>query len=330
MKRTVYGAGILSLGMAVPDRVLTNHDLEKMVDTSDEWILSRTGIRERRISDEWTATSDLAAEAGRMALKECGLSSRDVQLIILATATPDYPFPAAACTVQELLNAENAAAFDVSAACSGFLYGMTIARGLISSGEYENILLIGAETLTKICDFTDRSTCVLFGDGAGAVVLGKVPRGKGILSTYLKSDGRLTKILNMPAGGSRRPATAETVENRLHYIKMMGNELFKYATRAMEEAALEAIRRAGLEESDVDLFIPHQANIRIIDAAAKRLNFPEEKVFINIDRYGNTSAASIPIALVEAQKQGLLKDGSIVLLVAAGGGVTWASVLLRW
>jgi 3-oxoacyl-[acyl-carrier-protein] synthase-3 len=322
-------AGILSVGMAVPDRVMTNYDLEKIVETSDEWITTRTGIKERRVANPRTATSDLAAEASRFALKEAGLTNHEIELIILATATPDYPFPAAACTVQELLDAENAAAFDISAACSGFLYGMTIARGMIESGDYRYILLIGAETLTKICDFTDRSTCVLFGDGAGAVVLGRVPPGRGILSSYLKSDGRLTRILNMPAGGSRRPATRNTIDNRLHYIKMMGNELFKYATRAMEEAALEVIRRAGIQADDVDLFIPHQANIRIIDATAKRLKLPKEKVFINIDRYGNTSAASIPIALKEAREQGRVTEGSTVLLVAAGGGVTWASVLLR-
>ena len=324
------GAGILSAGKALPDRVLTNFDLEAMVDTSDEWITTRTGIKERRIADERMATSDLAAEAGRVALKQIGLESKDIDLIILATATPDYPFPAAACTVQELLDAQNAAAFDVSAACSGFLYGMSLANAMISSGQYRHILLIGAETLTKICDFTDRSTCVLFGDGAGAVVLGRVPEGSGIISTYLKSDGRLTRILNMPAGGSKRPATRETVEQRLHFIKMMGNELFKYATRAMEEAALEALRRANMQSSDIDLFIPHQANIRIIDATARRLKLPKEKVFVNIDHYGNTSAASIPIALVEAQEQGRISRGSVVLLAAAGGGVTWASALLKW
>ncbi len=327
MKR---GAGILSIGMALPERVLTNFDLEAIVDTSDEWITTRTGIKERRIAEDRVATSDLAAEAGRVALKEIGLSSKNVDLIILATATPDYPFPAAACSVQDLLDAENAAAFDISAACSGFLYGMSLARSMINSGQYRYILLIGAETLTRICDFTDRSTCVLFGDGAGAVVLGEVPEGSGILSTYMKSDGRLTRILNMPAGGSRQPATKESVDQRLHYIKMMGNELFKYATRAMEEAALEALKRADMDTSDVDLFIPHQANIRIIDATARRLKLPKEKVFVNIDRYGNTSAASIPIALVEAQEQGRITNGSVVLLVAAGGGVTWASALLKW
>jgi 3-oxoacyl-[acyl-carrier-protein] synthase-3 len=316
--------------MALPERVLTNFDLEAIVDTSDEWITTRTGIKERRIADDRVATSDLAAEAGRVALKEIGLSSKNVDLIILATATPDYPFPAAACSVQDLLDAENAAAFDISAACSGFLYGMSLARSMINSGQYQYILLIGAETLTRICDFTDRSTCVLFGDGAGAVVLGEVPEGSGILSTYMKSDGRLTRILNMPAGGSRQPATKKSVDQRLHYIKMMGNELFKYATRAMEEAALEALKRAGMDTSDVDLFIPHQANIRIIDATARRLKLPKEKVFVNIDRYGNTSAASIPIALVEAQEQGRITNGSVVLLAAAGGGVTWASALLKW
>ena len=323
-------AGILSLGMAVPDRIVTNHDMEKIVETSDEWIVTRTGIRERRVADELTATSDLAAEAGRIAIKNAGLSSRDIDMIILATATPDYPFPAAACTVQELLDAENAAAFDISAACSGFLYGITLAKGMINAGEYEKVLLIGAETLTKICDFTDRSTCVLFGDGAGAAIIGKAPEGKGILATYLKSDGRLTRILKMPAGGSRKPATRETVDQQLHYIKMMGNELFKYATRAMEEASLEVLKRARLEPSDVDLFIPHQANIRIIDATAKRLKIPKEKIFNNIDRYGNTSAASIPIAMTEALDRGVIKEGSNILLTAAGGGVTWAGALMRW
>ncbi len=330
MKDDKMGAGILSIGMAVPDQVLSNFDFEGMIDTSDEWITTRTGIKERRIANEMVATSDLAAEAGRHALKKAGLSSQEIDLIILATATPDYPFPAAACNVQELLDAGNAAAFDISAACSGFLYGMTLARSLINNGDFKHVLLIGAETLTKICDFTDRTTCVLFGDGAGAVVLGKVPEGKGVLSTYMKSDGRLTHILNMPAGGSRKPATHETVEKRLHYIKMMGNELFKYATRAMAEAATEALNKVGLTALDVDLFIPHQANIRIIEATARRLGIPKEKVFINIHRYGNTSAASIPIALLEAQENGLIKDGSIILLTAAGGGVTWASALIRW
>jgi 3-oxoacyl-[acyl-carrier-protein] synthase-3 len=330
MTEEKMGAGILSIGMAVPDQVLSNYDFEGMIDTSDEWITTRTGIKERRIANEMVATSDLAAEAGRHALKKAGMSSQDIDLIILATATPDYPFPAAACNVQELLDADNAAAFDISAACSGFLYGMTMARGLINNGDFKHVLLIGAETLTKICDFTDRATCVLFGDGAGAVVLGKVPEDKGILSTYMKSDGRLVHILNMPAGGSRKPATHETVEKRQHYIKMQGNELFKYATRAMAESAKSVLDEAGFEPSDVDLFIPHQANIRIIEATAKRVGIPKEKVYVNIQRYGNTSAASIPIALLEAQNKGIIKDGSIVLLTAAGGGVTWAGALLRW
>jgi len=323
-------AGIISLGLAVPDRVMTNHDMEKLVDTSDEWITSRTGIKERRVANDLTATSDLAAEAGRLALKNAGLCSRDLDMIVLATATPDYTFPAAACTVQELLDAENAAAFDVSAACSGFLYGMALVRGLVNTGQYERVLLIGAETLTKICDFTDRSTCVLFGDGAGAAIIGKPPEGRRILATYLKSDGRLAHILKMPAGGSRKPATRDTVEQQLHYIKMMGNELFKYATRGMEEAAFEVLKLAGLEPSDVDLFIPHQANIRIIDATAKRLKLPKEKIYVNIDHYGNTSAASIPIAMSEALETGVIKKGDNILLAAAGGGVTWASALVRW
>jgi len=330
MAEVENAAGIISLGMAVPDRVMTNHDMEKLVDTSDEWITSRTGIRERRVANELTATSDLAAEAGRVALKNAGMCSGDLDMIVLATATPDYPFPAAACTVQELLDAGNAAAFDVSAACSGFLYGMALVRGLVNMGQYERVLLIGAETLTKICDFTDRSTCVLFGDGAGAAIIGNPPEGRRILATYLKSDGRLTRILKMPAGGSRKPATRDTVEQQLHYIKMMGNELFKYATRGMEDAAFEVLKLAGLEPSDVDLFIPHQANIRIIDATAKRLKLPREKIYVNIDQYGNTSAASIPIAMSEALEKGAIKKGDNILLAAAGGGVTWASALIRW
>jgi len=322
--------GIIATGIYVPPGVLTNSDLEEIVDTSDEWITSRTGIKIRHMSDENTATSDIATRAAQQAIEKAGMRPEDVEVIILATATADRVFPSTACVVQENLGTVNAACFDVAAACSGYLYGLTIAQGYISSGAFENILVIGAETLTKIMDFEDRTTCVLFGDGAGASVIGRVEEGKGILSTFIKSDGRLTRILNMPAGGTRMPTTHDTVEKKLHYIKMHGNEMFKYATRAMAEASAIALDRAGISADDVDLFIPHQANIRIIEATAKRMNLPMDRVFVNIDRYGNTSAASIPIAIVEAMEEGRIGDGTIVLMAAAGGGMTWASAVVRW
>lgn len=322
--------GIVASGMYLPSRVLTNADLESIVDTSDEWITTRTGIKERRISDEHTATSDIATVAAREALAKAHMSPEDLEVMILATATSDRVFPATACVVQENLGATNAACFDVAAACSGYIYGLAIAHGFLSSGLYNNCLVIGAETLSKIMDFQDRSTCVLFGDGAGASLVARVDDGKGILSTFMKSDGRLTKILNMPAGGTRMPATHETIDKRLHYIKMNGNEMFKYATRAMAEASLVALQRAGLTPDDVDLFIPHQANIRIMEATAKRLDMSMDRVFINIDRYGNTSAASIPIAIVEALEEGRITDGSVVLMAAAGGGMTWGAAVVRW
>ncbi len=322
--------GILATGMYLPPKVMTNSDFEKIVDTSDEWITTRTGIKRRHFADDETATSDVATGAARAALETAGMDARDIDVIVLGTATADRVFPATACVVQENLGALNAACFDVAAACSGYLYGLTIAQGFLQSGLYENILIIGAETLSKIMDFEDRATCVLFGDGAGASIIGRVEDGKGIKSTFMKSDGRLTRILNMPAGGSRMPSTHETIDRRLHYIKMHGNEMFKYATRAMAEASQVAIERAGIAVDDVDLFIPHQANIRIMDATAKRLGIPREKVYVNIDRYGNTSAASIPIAIVEALEEGRITDGSTVLLAAAGGGMTYASAVVRW
>jgi len=322
--------GLIATGTYVPPGILTNNDLERIVDTSDEWITTRTGIKTRHMADENTATSDVAANAARQALEKAGMRPEDVEVIILATATADRVFPSTACVVQENLGTVNAACFDVAAACSGYLYGLTIAKSYIASGMFENVLVIGAETLTKIMDFEDRSTCVLFGDGAGASVLGRVEQGRGILSTFIKSDGRLTRILNMPAGGTRMPTTHETVEQRLHYIKMHGNEMFKYATRAMAEASGIALERAGITTDDVDLFIPHQANIRIIEATARRMKFSMDQVVVNIDRYGNTSAASIPIAMVEAFEQGRIKKGTVLLLASAGGGMTWASAVVRW
>ncbi len=325
-----WRAGVLGVGAAVPDRVLTNADLEKMVDTSDEWITTRTGIKERRIADPETATSDLATEAARRALADAGLEPGEIDLIIVATVTPDMAFPATACLVGARLGIEGVPAFDLSAACSGFIYGLDMAAHGIEAGAYRHVLVIGAETLSRITDWSDRSTCVLFGDGAGAVVLGPVRPDRGILATYLGADGSGGDKLCVPAGGSRQPITAEAILGRQHYIKMAGNEVFKFAVRIVGEAALKALEKAGLTPGDVDLFIPHQANIRIIDAAARRLELPPEKVFVNLDRYGNTSAASIPIALDEAARSGRLHPGDLVLLVGFGGGLTWAAAAIRW
>ena len=321
---------IVGTGSAVPERILTNRDLEKMVETSDEWIVSRSGIHERHVTDDQTATSDLASLAARRALEEAKISPEELDLIMVATATPDMVFPSTACLLQDILGAKNAAHMDLVAACSGIVYGLSISDAIISSGRYRTILVIGAETLTKITDYQDRSTCVLFGDAAGAVILRPTQEDRGVLETYLGGNGSLWRLLYMPAGGSRMPASHETVDKRLHTIKMSGNEVFKAAVKAMGDAALKVLQQAGLTSQDVDLMIPHQANIRIIRATAKRIHLPIERVYINIDRYGNTSAASIPLALDEARRKGLGKKGDIWLLVAFGGGFTWGSVLIRW
>ncbi len=321
---------MLSTGSAVPDKVLTNFDLEKMVDTTDEWIRTRTGIRERRIADENTATSDLVIEASKRAMKEAGVGPGDLDAIIVGTVTPDMLFPSTACFVQKGLGIKDIPAFDVSAACSGFIYGLEIAQGLITNNTSQLILLAGAETLSKILDWTDRSTCVLFGDGAGACVLTGTEDDKGVLSIHLGADGSLGDLLKQPAGGSRYPASHETVEKKLHYVKMKGNDVFKYAVRAMEQSGIKALEKANLTCQDVDLLIPHQANLRIIQATAKRLGLPMEKVLVNIDRFGNISAGSIPIALDEANRRSLIKEGDIVLLDAFGGGFTWGAAVIRW
>lgn len=321
---------ILSTGSAVPDKVLTNFDLEKMVDTTDEWIRTRTGVRERRIADENTATSDLVIEASKRAMKEAGVGPGDLDAIIVGTVTPDMLFPSTACFVQKGLGIKNIPAFDVSAACSGFIYGLEIAQGLITNNTSELILLAGAETLSKILDWTDRSTCVLFGDGAGACVLAGTEDDKGVLSIHLGADGSLGDLLKQPGGGSRFPASHETIEKRLHYVKMKGNDVFKYAVRAMEQSGIRALEKANLTCQDVDLLIPHQANLRIIKATAKRLGLPMEKVLVNIDRLGNISAGSIPIALDEANRRNLIKEGDIILLDAFGGGFTWGAAVIRW
>ncbi len=325
-----YSVGISGTGSCLPERELTNFDIEKMVDTTDEWIRTRTGICSRRVADDQTATSDLSTKAALKALEDANLKPEDIDLIIVATVTPDMAFPSTACIVQKNLGALKAAAFDIEAACSGFLYALTIGEQFIKNGVYKNALIIGAETLTKILDWEDRNTCVLFGDGAGAVVIERTEEGYGILSSYLGADGGNGEALIQPAGGSRIPASLNSVENKLHYVKMDGSEVFKFAVRVMAKAAMEAINRGGLNIEDVDFLIPHQANIRIIEAASKRLNIPMEKIYVNLDKYGNMSAASVPVALDEAVKKGLIKKDDMVVLVAFGGGLTWGSTLLKW
>ncbi len=323
-------AKIVGVGSYAPPKVLTNKDLERMVDTTGGWIIERTGIRERHIADDKTATSDIGLEAAKKALEDAQVKSEELDLIIVATITPDFVFPATACLIQDRLGARKAAAFDLEAACSGFIYGLSIARGFIVSGEYDTVLVIASEVLSKVTDWKDRATCILFGDGAGAAVLKPAEDGQGILSTYLRADGGKGDLLRLPAGGSRTPATHNSIDKRLHYMKMEGNKVFKIAVQSMTEAALEGIRRAGIKAEELSLLIAHQANIRIINAVAKRLRLPPEKVFINLDRYGNTSAASIPLALDEAVKRGRIKRGNLVILVAFGGGFTWASCVIRW
>jgi 3-oxoacyl-[acyl-carrier-protein] synthase III len=323
-------ARITGTGSAVPEKVLTNADLEKLVDTTDEWITTRTGIKERRVASEGEFTSTFATAAAEKALEMAGISAGELDLIVVATVTPDFPFPSTACLVQKNLNAKKAAAFDISAACSGFLFAISIVDNFIKSGSVTKALVIGAETLTRVTDWQDRNSCVLFGDGAGAVILEATGEKAGVLSTHIHSDGTYWELLHQPACGSRNPAGQRVIDEKLTFIKMQGNEVFKLAVRAMEEAANEALSANGLSVSDIDLFISHQANRRIIDAIGKRLGLSPEQVYINLERYGNTSAASIPIALDEANRAGKLKEGDLVLLDAFGGGLTWASALLRW
>ena len=323
---------ITGTGSALPEKILTNHDLERMVDTSDEWITSRTGIKERRIAVEGEFTSTFAVEASRRALAMAGVKAEELDLIILGTVTPDFPFPATACIVQHEIGATNAAAFDLSAACSGFIFGLSIADKYIRTGEAKKVLVIGAEVLSRVVDWTDRNTCILFGDGSGAAIIEATEGENGLLSTHIFSNGSFWNTLYQPGCGNRNPATSErTIADRLFYIKMEGNDVFKHAVRAMEEAACTALTANGMTPSDVSLLTPHQANRRIIDATAKRLGITEEeRVFINLHHYGNTSSASIPISLDEANRSGRLKAGDIVLLDAFGGGFTYGSALLRW
>jgi len=321
---------ITSTGSYLPERVLTNFDLEKMVDTSDEWITERTGIKERRIANENQAASDLAYEASKLALERAALAVEDIDLLIAATVTGDMPFPSTACVLQDKLGAKKAAAFDINAACSGFLYGLYVADGLIRSGMHKRVLVVGTEVLSKITDWEDRTTCILFGDGAGAAILEPTEEGRGIISMCINSDGSMWDLLHLPGGGSKNPASRDSIEKRLHYIKMKGNETFKSAVRTLEDLVVTILKENKLEPSQLSLLIPHQANLRIIQATANRLGIPMDKVIVNLDRYGNTSAASIPIALDEALRTGRIRDGDYILLEAFGGGFTWASALIKW
>ncbi|MGB7296056.1 MAG: beta-ketoacyl-ACP synthase III [Candidatus Aminicenantales bacterium] len=321
---------IASTGFYAPEKILTNADLEKMVDTTDEWILSRSGIKERRIASEEQATSDLCIEAARRALRNGHFKVEDIDLVIVATASPDTLFPSTACWVQKGLQANHVPAFDISAGCTGFLYGLVISEGLILSGVSKRILLIGGEVLTKITNWKDRATCVLFGDAAGAAVIEESHDESGMLSYYWKADGALAGLLHMPAGGTRIPASAESVAKNLHTIHMKGNEVFKHAVKRMAESAHKALSKAGLTHEDIRWFIPHQANTRIIDATAERLRVPPEKVYVNIQKYGNVSVACIPISLHELFEAGQLQKGDIVLMDAFGAGFTWAAVAYRW
>jgi 3-oxoacyl-[acyl-carrier-protein] synthase-3 len=309
--------------------VLTNAELEKMVDTTDEWIRTRTGVRERRIAGKGESASDLGSHAALAAIQDAKLAPRDIDLIIVATITPDSFFPSTACAIQNRIGAE-CPAFDLAAACSGFPYALAVAEGFIRSEIYQNILVIGAEVLSGFIDWKDRSTCVLFGDGAGAAVVSEVKDGHGIKATYLGADGSQGDLLKIPGGGSRIPPSEQSVKEGQHYLKMQGSEIFKLAVRRMEEAVEEVLKRGGLSAKDVDCLIPHQANLRILQAVADRVGIPIEKVFVNVEKYGNMSSASTIVALYEAAKEGKIKQGSNVVLVAFGGGITWASCLIKW
>lgn len=331
MNRAGISAKLAGIGSYVPAKVLTNADFERMVDTSDEWIITRTGIRERHVvGDSGEVTSDMVVKAGAMALADAGLEATDLDMIVIGTVTPDMKTPATAVLVQQRLGAKNAAAMDIGAACVGFLYSMTIARSLVLSGMYRNILVAGAETLSSITNYKDRTTCVLFGDGAGAAVISRSDEpGAGILSTHVAADGNFAKLLYVEAGGSRVPLSLDNIHNGSQYLRMNGSEVFKLAVKSMADACHKVLDEAGLSLEDVDLLIPHQANIRIIQSLGKRLKMPDEKVYVNIDRFGNTSSASIPIALVEAKEQGRVKPGDLVLMVSFGGGLVWGAVLVR-
>jgi 3-oxoacyl-[acyl-carrier-protein] synthase III len=324
-------AELASVGTAVPERVLTNQDLSQVLDTSDQWSVERTGIRERRIAGPEQSVAMLSRDASLIALERAGIGVEELDAIVLATASPDRLLPSTACDLQALLGAGNAAAFDIAAACPGYIYALTVAEGLIASEQSRTVLVVGAEKLSTITDFQDRSTAILFGDGAGASVVRRADgSGRGILSTFLKSDGRLAPLLYRPGGGAADPISEKVVCDRSHYMKMAGREVFKAAVLAMAEACDEALKRAGVSAEEIDLLIPHQANLRIIEATAKHAGIPMSKVMVNLDRYGNTSSASIPLALDQAIAEGRVRPGSLLLLVAFGAGFTWGSAVVRW
>lgn len=329
--KTPTNAGILGAGLAVPDRILTNDDIRALgVDTSDEWIFSRTGIRERRVCGPQETTASLGILAGRRAIEDAGLTPDDIGLIICATATSDHIWPASACLIQAGLGCRNAAAFDLGAACSGFVYALETGAGFIRSGAMRYVLVVGADTLTKQINWKDRATCVLFGDGAGAVILGPCKPEEGLLSTALGADGAGFELIVLPSGGTKFPVTPEAIERRQNCIFMKGAEVYKFAVRIMGDACLEALSKAGLASEDVGLFIPHQANIRIIESAAQRMGLESDRVFVNVARYGNTSAASVPIALREAIDAGRVKKGTVLVFVGFGAGLTWGAAVVRW
>jgi len=327
---TQHNAGIIGMGHAYPEGILTNADLEKIVETSDEWITSRTGIKQRHKAAEGEYTSQFGTAAAKQAIERAGIDVTEIELIVCATTTPDQIMPSTGALIQAQIGAVNAAGMDVFAACSGFIYGLTMVESMIRTEQIKYALVIGAEVLTKYVDYTDRGTCVIFGDGAGAAVLGPVPQGKGILATKIKSDGRYEEQLYCPGGGTKLGTTHETIDNRMHFFKMKGNELFKVAVRSMADISAEMVEKAGYTVDDIDVVIPHQANQRITDAVASRLGVPEEKVYSNIAEHGNTSSASIPIAIDECIESGKIKEGSLVLLTAFGGGVTWGGTVLRF
>ena len=321
---------IVSTGCYLPEKILTNFDLEKMVDTSNEWILERTGIKERRIAAEGEAASDLAYEASKKALDNVGLNADDIDMIIVATVSGDMAFPSTACFLQDKLSADKAVGFDINAACSGFIYALFLADNFLRNGTQKRILVVGTEVLSKMTDWEDRATCVLFGDGAGAVVIEATDEDRGFYSIHINSDGKMWDLINVPGGGTRNPASETTLRERMHYIKMKGNETFKIAVRTLEEVASRTLQENRLKASDLALLVPHQANQRIIQATAERLGLPMSKVMMNLEKYGNTSAASIPIALDEALRTGRIHDNDFILLEAFGGGLTWASALMKW
>ncbi len=323
-------AHITGWGMSVPEKVLTNHDIAQMVDTDDDWIISRTGIRERRIANDDETTASLATEASWEALNMANLRPGDLDLIIVATSSPEYLFPATACLVQDRIGANKAGAFDLSAACSGFIYGLDIATQAIRSGSINNALIIGSETLSRFLNWKDRNTCILFGDGAGAFVLQAGEEPGGMLSTIMRSDGSGGDLLSIPAGGSRLPTSPDTVSQDMHYIQMNGREVFRFATKVMAQATKDSVEEANLSIDDINLIIPHQANKRIIEAAMRGLNIPNERVVINVECYGNTSTASIPIATCEAYNQGRLQPGDNIVFVGFGGGLTWGAAVAQW